>query len=38
MSKELNDLLKQAYNKYKDVPNPPVPIHGHQGIFEIIRN
>lgn len=26
MSKELNDLLKKAYNEYRDVPNPPVPI------------
>lgn len=26
MSKELNDRLKEAYNRYKDDPNPPVPL------------
>ncbi len=27
MSKELNNLLKQAYIQYKDFKDPPVPIH-----------
>lgn len=26
MSKELNSILKEAYDQYKDVSNPPVPI------------
>jgi hypothetical protein len=26
MSKELNETLKEAYNRYKDDPNPPVPL------------
>jgi hypothetical protein len=26
MSLELNEILKKAYNRYKDDPNPPVPL------------
>lgn len=26
MSKELNEILKKAYNRYKDVKNPPISL------------
>lgn len=26
ISKELNETLLEAYNRYKDDPNPPVPL------------
>lgn len=26
MTEQLNQLLKEAYHRYKDDPNPPVPL------------
>lgn len=35
MSKELNKILKQAYDQFKDVSNPPVPIEEIKAYLKI---
>jgi hypothetical protein len=35
MDEELNKLLKQAYDQYKDVKNPPVPIEEIKEYLEL---
>jgi hypothetical protein len=35
MSKELNDTLKEAYNRYKDDLNPPVPLRTIKEYLEL---
>lgn len=35
MSNELNDLLKQAYHRWKDDLNPPIPLETIEEFMKI---
>jgi hypothetical protein len=35
MSKKLNKLLKKAYNKYQNDPNPPIPLKTIKEFLEL---